>query len=132
MPKATNLIGAYNNFVVEPLKTEADFRNFYVERPKRTPSPIEELKDRIENAESAKKYIFLGFRGCGKSTELNKLSRLINKDRFLIVSYSIREDLDVSDFDFRDFFASMALKVYDTARKRLNWNEILEKISEIL
>lgn len=39
MPKATNLIEAYNNFVVEPLRTEEDFRDFYAERPKRTPSP---------------------------------------------------------------------------------------------
>ena len=118
MPKATNLIEAHNNFVVEPLKTEEEFRDFYVERPKGAPSPIEELKDRIENAESAKKYLFLGFRGCGKSTELNRLSRALDENRFLIVSYSIRE-LDVSDFDFRDFFASMALKIYDTAEKEI-------------
>ncbi len=118
MPKATNLIEAYNNFVVEPLKTEEEFRDFYVERPKGAPSPIEELKDRIENAENAKKYLFLGFRGCGKSTELNRLSRALDENRFLIVSYSIRE-LDVSDFDFRDFFASMALKIYDTAEKEI-------------
>jgi len=36
MPKATNLIEAYNNFVVEPLKTEEEFGNFYVERPENT------------------------------------------------------------------------------------------------
>jgi len=111
MPKARNLIEAYNNFVVEPLKTEEEFKDFYVERPKNAPSPIEELRDRIEYAESAKKYLFLGFRGCGKSTELNRLFQLLDRDRFLIVSYSIRE-LDVSDFDFRDFFGSMALKFY--------------------
>jgi len=118
MPKATNLIEAYNNFVVEPLKTEEEFKDFYVERPKNAPSPIEELKDRIENADSAKKYLFLGFRGCGKSTELNRLSRLIDRNKFLLVSYSIRE-LDVSDFDFRDFFGSMALKIYGIAEKEI-------------
>lgn len=118
MPKATNLVGAYNNFVVEPLKTEEEFKDFYVERPKNAPSPIEELKDRIENADSAKKYLFLGFRGCGKSTELNRLLQLLDMDKFLLVSYSIRE-LDVSDFDFRDFFGSMALKIYDIAEKEI-------------
>nr|QNO57098.1 hypothetical protein KECNCEJL_00010 [Methanosarcinales archaeon ANME-1 ERB7] len=118
MPKATNLIEAYNNFVVEPLKTEEEFKDFYVERPKNAPSPIEELKDRIENADSAKKYLLLGFRGCGKSTELNRLSRMIDRNRFLLVSYSIRE-LDVSDFDFRDFFGSMALKIYGIAEKEI-------------
>lgn len=126
MPKATNLIEAYNNFVVEPLKTEEEFRDFYVERPKGAPSPIEELKDRIENSESAKKYLFLGFRGCGKSTELNRLLRLLDKDKFLVVSYSIRE-LDVSDFDFRDFFASMALKIYDTAEKEIELEQDIKE-----
>lgn len=117
MPKATNLIEAYNNFVVEPLKTEEEFEDYYVGRPRGAPSPIEELKDRIENSKSAKKYLFLGFRGCGKSTELNRLTRLIDKDRFIIVSYSIKDELNVSDFDFRDFFASMALKIYDAAER---------------
>ncbi len=126
MPKATNLIEAYNNFVVEPLKTEGEFKDFYVVRPKNAPSPIEELKDRIENAENAKKYLFLGFRGCGKSTELNRLFRLLDSDKFLIVSYSIRE-LDVSDFDFRDFFGSMALKIYDIAEKEVELEQDIKE-----
>ncbi len=33
MPKVTNLIEAYNNFVVEPLKTEEELGKFYIERP---------------------------------------------------------------------------------------------------
>ncbi|MDQ1262180.1 MAG: hypothetical protein QG575_1361 [Euryarchaeota archaeon] len=33
-----------------------------------------------------------------------------------MVNYSIRDDLNLSDFDFRDFFVSMAPKVYDIAR----------------
>jgi energy-coupling factor transporter ATP-binding protein EcfA2 len=103
MPKAINLIEAYNNFVVEPLKTEEEFKDFYVERPENAPSPIEELKDRIANADSAKKYLFLGFRGCGKSTELNRLFQLLDRDKFIIVSYSIRE-LDVLEADIKDDF----------------------------
>ncbi|MFV9676263.1 MAG: hypothetical protein ACNYVW_01200 [Methanosarcinales archaeon] len=41
MPKARDLIEAYNNFVVEPLKTEEEFKDFYVKRPENAPSPIE-------------------------------------------------------------------------------------------
>ena len=92
MPKVTNLIEAYNNFVVEPLKTEEELGNFYIERPENA------------DAKSAKKYLFLGFRVCGKSTELNRLSRALDKNRFLIVSYSIHDELDVSNFDCRDCF----------------------------
>ncbi|MGC9514698.1 hypothetical protein [Methanocrinis sp.] len=40
---------------------------------------------------------------------------MIDPDRFLVVSYSIRDQLNVSDFDFRDFFVSMALMIYDRA-----------------
>ncbi len=115
MPKARNLREAYNNLVVEPLETEEEFRDFYVERPVKAPSPMEELKDRIEISDRKEKYLFLGFRGSGKSTELNRLLDMIDPDRFLVVSYSIRDQLNVSDFDFRDFFVSMALMIYDMA-----------------
>ncbi|GEM_PF-244043 len=115
MPKAKNLKEAYNNLVVEPLETEEEFRDFYVERPAKAPSPIEELKDRIEISDRSEKYLFLGFRGSGKSTELNRLLDMIDPERFLVVSYSIRDQLNVSDFDFRDFFVSMALMIYDRA-----------------
>lgn len=113
MSKAQTLAEVYNNFVVEPLKDEEEFRDFYVGRP----SPIDEIKKRIEISTRAEKYLFLGFKGCGKTTELNRLSNEIDKERFLIVTYSIKDELDVSDFDFKDFFVSMALKIYDIAEK---------------
>jgi hypothetical protein len=113
MPKAQTLAEVYNNFIVEPLEEEEEFRDFYVDRP----SPIEEIKKRIEISTRAEKYLFLGFKGCGKTTELNRLSNEIDKERFLIVNYSIKDELDVSDFDFKDFFVSMALKIYDIAEK---------------
>ena len=43
------------------------------------------------------------------------LEAALDKSRFLAANYSIRDDLNLSDFDFRDFFVSMALKVYDIA-----------------
>ncbi len=117
MPRAKNLVEVYNNFVVEPLKTEEEFKEFYVERSKEA-QIVEEIRDRIENSIRKEKYLFLGFRGSGKSTELNKLSlKLLNKNRFIIIKYSVRDILDVNDFDVRDFFASMALKIYETAEE---------------
>lgn len=93
----------------------------------KAPSPIEELKDRIEISDRSEKYLFLGFRGSGKSTELNRLLDMIDPDRFLVVSYSIRNQLNVSDFDFRDFFVSMALMIYDTALEEgVDFNEDIE------
>lgn len=115
MPRATNLKGAYNNFYVEPLKKDQEIAEFYVERP--GISPMTDLKERIEIADPdhKEKYLFLGFRGSGKSTELYRLEAALDESRFIVVNYSIRDDLNLSDFDFRDFFVSMALKVYDVS-----------------
>jgi hypothetical protein len=115
MPRAKNLREAYNNFYVEPLKKDQEFAEFYVERP--GISPMADLKERIEIADPdhKDKYLFLGFRGSGKSTELYRLEAALDESRFIAVNYSIRDDLNLSDFDFRDFFVSMALKVYDVA-----------------
>lgn len=114
MPRAKNLKEAYNNFYVEPLKEDQEFADFYVQRPGHI-SPMQDLKDRIELADRKEKFLFLGFRGSGKSTELYRLEAALDRNRFLVVNYSIRDDLNLSDFDFRDFFVSMALKVYDIA-----------------
>lgn len=120
MPRAQSLPEVYNNFIVEPLEGESEFREFYVERP----TPIEEIKERITLSDKAEKYLFLGFKGCGKSTELNRLSSEMDKRRFIIVKYSIKDELDVSDFDFKDFFVSMALKIYEIAEKEhIHMNE---------
>lgn len=121
MPRAENLKAAYNNLNIEPLETENEFIEFYVKRPDTAISPIDELKDCIEIASEVpgrkEKYLFLGFKGCGKSTELNRLRASLDRKRFLVVKYSIKDDLNVSDFDFREFFVSMALKIYDSAKK---------------
>lgn len=128
MSRARSLPDVYNNFIVEPLEKESEFEDFYVRRP----TPIEEIKERIEISKQGEKYLFLGFKGCGKSTELNKLFNEIDKSRFLIVKYSVREELDIGDFDFRDFFVLMALKIYGIAEEenmRLN-KDIREDFEE--
>jgi len=123
MPRAKDLREAYNNFYVEPLKEDQEFKEFYVER-QGVVSPMIDLKDRIELAAREEKYLFLGFRGSGKSTELYRLEAALDKSRFLVVNYSIRDDLNLSDFDFRDFFVSMALKVYDSPLQAFFFNTI--------
>lgn len=112
MPKAKNLKQAYNNFSQLPLRTEEEFREFYVERTTHT----EEMRDAIEIANEPQKFLFMGFRGRGKSTELNRLSMMLKN--YIVVNYSIAQDLDTSDFDYRDFFISLALEVYNVANEK--------------
>jgi predicted AAA+ superfamily ATPase len=116
MQKAESLRDAYNVLSSEPLKAGEEARAFYVRRPDKWPSPLHALKDRIEVSNRKEKYLFLGFRGSGKSTELNLLEAELDKERFIVVNYSIKDDVNESDFDFRDFFVSMALRIYDTAK----------------
>lgn len=140
MPRAENLLEAYNNLYAEPLREGQEFREFYVERPSSAISPMGELKDRIEISNKKEKYLFFGFKGCGKSTELNRLEASLDRERFLVVNYSVKEDLNVSDFDFRDFFVSMALKIYGAAKKggaclhpdiETDFKEFLKRITRI-
>ncbi|NTU52600.1 MAG: hypothetical protein HGA97_02640 [Chlorobiaceae bacterium] len=53
--------------------------------------PAETLKRRLLAAPDGKlQILFSGYRGCGKSTELNRMARQI-ADRMLVLNYSIRE-----------------------------------------
>lgn len=81
MPRAKDLREAYNNFYVEPLKEDQEIRDFYVQRPGSV-SPMQDLLDRIDLASRREKYLFLGFRGSGKSTELYRLEAALDKNRF--------------------------------------------------
>ncbi|PKP54430.1 MAG: hypothetical protein CVT90_01320, partial [Candidatus Altiarchaeales archaeon HGW-Altiarchaeales-3] len=114
MPAAKNLLEVYNNFKVTPLKTDEDFSQLYVKRPVKS-KIIEKLKRRIENSERGKyeKYLFMGHRGCGKSTELNRIHSMLNESKFSIIQYSVNEILDVNDIDISDFLLSIALKIYE-------------------
>jgi len=111
--RAENLANIYNNFSVHPLRTAEEFQKFYVSRP--TPS-IESLKERIENSQNGGKYIFMGFRGSGKSTELYRLMNLLDENRFFCVFFDIFEFLDMNDFDYREFLAALALRLYDSSK----------------
>ncbi len=109
---------AFKNFKVEPLKSEEEFKEFYVERPEQTPSPIEEILERLKLSDNPEKYLFLGFRGCGKSTELYRLKiELENLKEFLPVMVSIYE-LDVNDIDIRDFLVLLGIKLIQTAKEK--------------
>lgn len=110
--RAEDLTAVYNNFSISPLQTKEEFQKFYVPRP--TPS-IESIKERIERSQENEKYIFMGFRGSGKSTELYRLVNLLDKEKFHPVFFDVFEFLDMNDFDYREFFASLALYLYDSA-----------------
>ena len=88
---ADNLDLAWSNF--DPFFTLPANCPFHVEREGK---PLDRLKRALlrENRQLPK-YFFSGHRGCGKSTELNRLhvDEEINK-KYFIVKYSVKKNLD--------------------------------------
>ena len=59
------------------------------------------------------KYFFSGHRGCGKSTELNRLTADEEiKQKFFVVKYSVKDVCDVNNLDYVDVLFSIGAQLY--------------------
>jgi len=70
----------------------------------------------------ASEFFFSGHRGCGKSTELlHLLSNPEISKKYWPINFSIREEADIIDIDFRDVLLAMAAACFgNIARKAGN------------
>lgn len=112
--KAKNFERAWLNFELDlPLKpTENGEPNpFYINRPG---NPIAELIDALlAPFYRPPKFFFSGHRGCGKSTELlHLLSNAEIHKKFWPINFSIREEADIVDIDYRDVLIAIAGRLY--------------------
>ena len=73
--KAKVLSEVYDIFDPQEALSGDKLREYYVKRE----SPVKSLAD-ILSSEKPLKYLFVGSRGNGKSTELNRLSELVKDD----------------------------------------------------
>lgn len=97
---------------------------FYVTRHDRN-SRLELLKrELIWGAQRglSTKFLLSGHVGCGKSTELNRSVREIERDPALretlfVVPYSVNEVLDLQDVDYTDIAFSMVVGIYNRLQK---------------
>jgi hypothetical protein len=117
--KAKDFDRAWLNFELDlPLKPSMDFKPnpFYVNRPG---NPIAELTDALlAPFYHPPKFFFSGHRGCGKSTELLHLlgSNEIHK-KFWHINFSIREEADIIDIDYRDVLIALGGRLYREYQK---------------
>jgi hypothetical protein len=119
MEKAKNLKEVYNWFdPTKPLKGDY-LKSFYVPPYSEIrPRLFEELKSPLLTSENPDKFLLTGYKGCGKSTELNRLcSEEDIKKNFLVVKFSIKEVLDVYDFDYKDLLLVVSAEIYNSAKK---------------
>lgn len=134
--RAENLRDIYDIF--DPTKPlEGEYLNkFYVSTYKaneRSKTLFEKLKRPILESKSLDKFLFGGFKGCGKSTELNRLCEDKEiKDRFLVVKFSVKDKLNIADFDYKDLLMVCAAEIYNCAKeKNIEINkEVLKMIED--
>lgn len=118
--KATDFDRAWLNFELDlPLKPGVNGKPnpFYIDRPG---NPINELIDALlASFYRPPKFFFSGHRGCGKSTEL--LHLLSNSDiqkKYWPINFSIREETDIIDLDFRDVLLAIGSRLFREYRKK--------------
>ncbi len=118
--KAKDFDRAWLNFELDlPLKPGPNGATnpFYINRPG---NPINELIDALlAPFYRPPKFFFSGHRGCGKSTEL--LHLLSNRDiqkKYWPINFSIREETDIIDLDFRDVLLAIGSRLFLEYRKQ--------------
>jgi hypothetical protein len=111
---ANDLNRAWLNFELDlPLEpgSQGEANPFYVDRPG---NPVAELEDALLAPYfQPPKFFFSGHRGCGKSTELRRLA--VNPDihtKFWPIHFSIRQEADINDLDFRDILLAIGGRMY--------------------
>src|SRR5512136_313046 len=116
---ATDFDRAWLNFELDlPLKPgpSGEPNPFYIARPG---NPINELIDALlAPFYRPPKFFFSGHRGCGKSTEL--LHLMANpgiQKKYWPVNFSIREEADIIDLDFRDILLAIGSRMFRDYRK---------------
>ncbi|MGB7002229.1 MAG: hypothetical protein WBE22_09540 [Halobacteriota archaeon] len=106
---AEDLDLAWSNF--DPFFTLPANSPFHVERAGK---PLNKLiRALMRQHRQPPKYFFSGHRGCGKSTELNRLAAAeeIN-NKFFIVKYSVKDVCDVNNLNYVDVLFSMGAQLY--------------------
>lgn len=104
LQKANSLAKIYSAFKMGPLKIE-ELDEFYCKTIKaRGENPRRRFARTLRNNTGTDQHmLFVGYRGCGKSTELNHLQKDISDD-FLILNFSIQEELDPVNINYIELF----------------------------
>lgn len=64
------------------------------------------------------KIIFSGHRGCGKSTELQRIHSTLNKpDRYFSIFIDLEQEVEVGSFQYADFFSLLIHKLIEETER---------------
>jgi len=109
----TDISSIFNRLSIEPLHGD-ELDSYYVDAFRgRGDNPVMSLKRRLLGDPNGKQQIlFSGYRGCGKSTELNKLQREIG-DGFIVLNFSVLKELDPVNINYVELFVITMEKLFD-------------------
>lgn len=112
-----DLSTVYEKLSPEPLK-DAMIDEFYVDAiAGRGDDPVKTLKRHLLKDPAGKQQIlFSGYRGCGKSTELNKMAKEIARD-MIVLNYSALSELDPMTISYVELFVITMEKLFDISDK---------------
>ena len=119
LTKATTLDDIYQAFRGEPLGM-ADMAVFYqATKPARgTRDPRQRIARLLKKLpDSYEHFLFVGYKGCGKSTELNHLQMDISH-QFLVLNYSVQKELDPVHLNYIELFIVTMEKLFAVAEEK--------------
>ena len=123
--KKASYLGEVISFFDPMQSLDSTSFDWYVERPD---SPHQDMKVFLLNNQADAKILFSGHRGSGKSSTLNKLaSDLDIQQKFFLVQFSIKEELNVADLTYTDLLVAIGHRLYQDAEKRVWLDEKLKK-----
>lgn len=122
MKYANQVSEILNAFSQSPLQIE-QMAEFYCENTMeyRTSdeyySPIEDIFDMCRNPEEHSACLLLGHRGCGKSTELNRMNERLADDGYYVKTINCSMNLDLFNITHSDLLILMGEALLEIAEK---------------
>jgi hypothetical protein len=108
------LLIAYKNLDIKPVSVDDIKKSqYYVDISEgRGENPIKDVKRRLQaNPLGNQQIIFSGYRGCGKSTELNKLQSELDNE-FIILHFSVIKELNPTNINYVELFIITMEKLF--------------------
>lgn len=136
MKYANEIKEIINAFSPEPLQNE-EMDKFYCDETMeyrmsdKYSSPIEDIFDICQEKGGRKAFLLLGHKGCGKSTELNRLSEQFKSHGYCVKTVVCSTDLDLFNIVYSDLFILMGEALLEIAKESGCFidKEILDKIA---
>ena len=114
MEKATSVDQIYRAFKATPLQI-SELEAYYVDatQARGADHPRQRMARLLRrNLDSPVHLLLVGYKGCGKSTELNHLQKDV-QDEFLVVNFSVIQEMDTNRISHTELFIVTMERMFD-------------------